>query len=283
MKLSSRPPLLPPKAVAAKLFFVGSTVGPLVDSLHNQCLLVYDIIPITLQPIFCSSWAVPPLLGLAYLILGYILPRVIDLLLLIDDSKIYNNDVDTDDDTKTQHVIAHEQRKRTTNTEELRNKAILAVTSTALIIKLSEFLQTHDCITLMDQRIILDSKTSLVIMILSDILQWIWLDQTPVALVAATITAIGGPLSELPFVANGFWHYIPQAADYLPLSGLDLPNNIIVEKLLGDGEGYRDLALSSITGPCYFAVTTDAIALSRYFYSCSGGGVDGNVVNGNEL
>ena len=180
MKLSSRPPLLPPKAVAAKLFFVGSTVGPLVDSLHNQCLLVYDIIPITLQPslaspIFCSSWAVPPLLGLAYLILGYILPRVIELLLLIDDSKIYNNDVDTDDDTKTQHVIsAHEQRKRTTNTEELRNKAILAVTSTALIIKLSEFLQTHDCITLMmDQRIILDSKTSLVIMILSDILQWI--------------------------------------------------------------------------------------------------------------
>ena len=134
----------------------------------------------------------------------------------------------------------------------------------------------------MDQRIILDSKTSLVIMILSDILQWIWLDQTPVALVAATITAIGGPLSELPFVANGFWHYIPQAADYLPLSGLDLPNNIIVEKLLGDGEGYRDLALSSITGPCYFAVTTDAIALSRYFYSCSGGGVDGNG-DGNEL
>ena len=131
--------------MAAKLFFVGSTVGPLVDSLHNQCLLVYDIIPITLQPIFCSSWAVPPLLGLAYLILGYILPRVIELLLLIDDdSKIYNNDVDTDDDTKTQHVIAHEQRKRTTNTEELRNKAILAVTSTALIIKLSEFLQTHD-------------------------------------------------------------------------------------------------------------------------------------------
>ena len=31
------------------------------------------------------------------------------------------------------------------------------------------------------------------------------------------------------------------------MSGLDLPNNIIVEKLLGDGEGYRDLALSLVS------------------------------------
>ena len=195
MKLSSRPPLLPSKVVAAKLFFVGSTVGPLVDSLHNQCLLEYDAAPITLQPvtsaspIFCSSWAVPPLLGIAYLILGYILPRVIELLLPRDDPKIYNDDAE---DTKTQ-LTAHMQRQTTTNTKELRNKAILAVTSTALIIKLSEFLQTHDYITLMDQQIILDAKTSLAIMVLSDALQWIWLDQTPVALVAATITAIGGP------------------------------------------------------------------------------------------
>jgi hypothetical protein len=37
----------------------------------------------------------------------------------------------------------------------------------------------------------------------------------------------------------------------------------IASKFLG-GE-YKELAISSITGPCYFAVTLDAIALGRYF------------------
>ena len=134
LKVSSKPPLLPPKATAVKLFLFGSTIGPLVDSLHNQCLLEYDIAPITIQnpisssasPLLCSSWAVPPLLGIAYLILGYILPRVIEL---VSNVKVSENDDPTTYD-KTDNI-------------ELKNKAILAVTSTAGIIKLSEFLQTH--------------------------------------------------------------------------------------------------------------------------------------------
>jgi len=89
--------------------------------------------------------------------------------------------------------------------------------------------------------------------------------------VAASLTAFGGPLSELPFVANGFWHYLPESADYLPLSGdLFRPGGVadaVASKILG--EGYNGLALSSITGPCYFAVTMDAIALGRYFYGSS--------------
>jgi hypothetical protein len=36
-----------------------------------------------------------------------------------------------------------------------------------------------------------------------------------------------------------------------------------LQSILGDN--YQDLALSSITGPCYFAVTMDAIALGRWF------------------
>jgi len=139
--------------------------------------------------------------------------------------------------------------RRTAN-KELRNKAILAVTSTAGIIKLSKILQTHE---------FFDAETNLEIMAASDLLQWIALDGTPVALVASCITFVGGPLSELPFVAHGFWHYIPQSADYIPLA------DSLASTILGDG--YRDLALSSITGPCYFAVTMDSIALSRYFYS----------------
>ena len=252
---SRRPQILPPRSTAAKLFFVGSTVGPLVDSLHNQCLLAYDIAPISIaaspnnvplsaSPLFCSSWVVPPLLGIAYIILGYILPRVIALI------------------TDRQDDIVEVQRIQE---KELQNKAIWAVASTASIIKLSEILQTHDAIEWFGHRIMLDSNFDLFIMAASDAVQWALLDCTPVALLEAVIVAFGGPLAELPFVAHGFWHYIPQAADYFPLSDSfghgGIPDNIATIIL---GEGYRDLALSSITGPCYFAVTMDAIALSRY-------------------
>jgi len=108
-------------------------------------------------------------------------------------SNVYVSDDDDD-------LVTYYER---TDNIELKNKAILAVTSTAGIIKLSEFLQTHE---------FFDAKTNLEIMAASDLIQWIALDGTPVALVASIITSIGGPLSELPFVAHGFWHYIPQSA-----------------------------------------------------------------------
>jgi hypothetical protein len=261
MKLSSRPPLLPPRATAAQLFFVGSTIGPIVDSLHNQCLLAYDIAPVTLSlpgsidlpsapPLFCSSWVVPPLLGVAYIVLGYIVPRIIE-------PATYLSSVGID----------HQRIQK----KELKIRAILAVISTAFIIKLSQFLQTHDVINLGGHPIMLNAKWSLFLMAASDLLQWISLDRTPVALVAATISAFGGPLSELPFIASGFWHYIPQSADYLPLSGDLFQEGGIADKVASNilGDSYHGLALSSITGPCYFAVTMDAIALSRYFNQSS--------------
>ena len=80
--------VLPSPNTAAKLFATGLTVGPVVDSLHNQCLLQYDILAISLKwpdalaadktydYFFCSSWTVPPLLGVAYVILGGVLPRI---------------------------------------------------------------------------------------------------------------------------------------------------------------------------------------------------------------
>jgi hypothetical protein len=225
-----------------------------VDSLHNQCLLQYDYAPITVvvdgssgSPLFCSSWAVPPLLGIAYVILGYILPRVIEWILSVG-----RKDVPTD--ASAMH-----------KSEELRVRAILAVSSTAAIIKLSEFLETHEMLTLCNNPIILDEQTNLAIMSLADAVQWIMLDHTPAALVTATITAVGGPLSELPFVANGFWHYNNEVANYLPLSDIETGGiaDLLASNLLGDG--YKGLALSSITGPCYFAVTMDAIALGRLF------------------
>ena len=232
-----------------------------MDSLHNQCLLAYEIAPITLSlpgsidlplapPLFCSSWVVPPLLGVAYIVLGYILPRIIE-------PATYLSSVGID------HQRIHNK--------ELKSRAILAITSTAFIIKLSQFLQTHDVINLGGHPIMLNTKWSIFLMAASDLLQWVSLDRTPVALVAATISAFGGPLSELPFIASGFWHYIPQSADYLPLSGDLFQEGGIADKVASNilGDSYHGLALSSITGPCYFAVTMDAIALSRYFNQSS--------------
>jgi hypothetical protein len=250
-------------STSARLFATGFVVGPVVDSLHNQCLLKYDLLPISLEwpssltewsdypYLFCSSWTVPPLLGVAYVVLGGILPRLFDVLLgQVSSSQI--NDSSDEPSTSLSSSPRH----------QLQQRAVVAVTTTALIIKLSEFLETNPSVTdaLFSS---LDRPTAhLTVMLVAALSQWALLDGTLSALLAASITSIGGPLSELPFVANGFWEYLDQASDYFPL--IDAPrDNFILQSILGDN--YQDLALSSITGPCYFAVTMDAIALGRWF------------------
>lgn len=258
-----RSSLLPPKVTALKLFVAGSTLGPLVDSLHNQCLLTYDFAPIVLnlphashespspEHLFISSWAVPPLLGFAYIVLGFILPSIFESLVGHVETKNVSNGI-----PDTQDV--------------LRTRAILAVSTTAAIIKLSEFLETHSGMSYQFNKypVVLDATTNIMIMMMADVLQWMALDRTIVGLLAATVTAVGGPLSELPFIANGFWHYNTNAADYLPLGDITFQPGGYMDVLVSNvlGENYKELSLSAITGPCYFAVTLDAIALGKYFY-----------------
>uniref|UniRef100_A0A7R9ZTI6 Uncharacterized protein n=1 Tax=Pseudo-nitzschia arenysensis TaxID=697910 RepID=A0A7R9ZTI6_9STRA len=287
-------------STTAKLFATGFTVGPIVDSLHNQCLLRYDFLPISLQwPIvlqqnqnafgdiavrsstiaadaiessgihaypyyFCSSWIVPPLLGFAYVVLGGLLPRILESIL--ESLQI-----------QKQEANATPSSSKVLSSQKLRTRALLAVTTTAMIIKLSEFLETHPGV--LDGSGILHSpietvSLSLLVMIMASLSQWALLDQSIVALVVATVTAIGGPLAELPFVGHGAWTYIDQAADYFPLQNLPSiaptfasSDNLLLEmsQALFGTSNYQDLALSSITGPCYFAVAMDAIALGRWF------------------
>jgi hypothetical protein len=250
-------------ATSVKLFATGAAIGPIVDSLHNQCLLRYYVAPISLEwptalsgwngydYYFCSSWTVPPLLGLAYVVLGGILPRVFQSVLAKKTQppqlQVATSPFSTDDSSNN-------------SAAKLQKRALLAVGSTALIIKLSEFLEVYPHVTDDIFPFLEQSQAHLVIMIATVLLQWGLLDGTMVALIVASVTAIGGPLSELPFVAGGVWEYIDQAADYFPLHGV---SNGLLQTLLG--ENYQSLALSSITGPCYFAVTTDAIALGRWF------------------
>jgi len=265
--------LLPKPPTTAKLFLTGAVVGPLVDSLHNQVLLQYEVLPIQItipqppaasffssdaaaaaaaDPIVCTSWLIPPLLGVAYVVLGGILPRIMENVIVVPMQRVFNsqgNDV-----------------KAKPTSQQLQTRAIIAVATTALIIKLSELLQTQS-LPLLPDGSYPDSEQSLAIMLFAALGQWLLLDGTPAALLAASITSIGGPLSELPFVASGFWQYIPSAADYLPLASLPNSGGGLLDSLAKAvlGDGYNDLALSSITGPCYFAVTMDSIALGRWF------------------
>ena len=255
-------PWFPPLPVCGKLFATGATVGPLVDSIHNQSLLRYHVAPIWVSwplhaPVtwtehrewwIATSWTIPPLLGIAYVVLGGVLPLWMDRLL----STMSMSSIDTK------------------SSSSLRTRAIWAVLTTALIIELSDVLETAQqqqehlwtTSTVLDSSLSSNSSTLSVLFLLGIALsQWALLDGTLAALLTASIVAVGGPLSELPFVACGVWEYLPEASDYFPLQGLP---DIHVPLWMQD---YRSLALSGITGPCYFAVTMDAIALGRWFGS----------------
>jgi len=265
----SSPGWLPSRAAAGKLFVTGATLGPVVDSLHNQCLLQYQVAPIAISSsgsdsiLFASSWLVPPLLGVAYVVLGQVLPRVfqkaIDVVSPVFEEK-------------------EERETQQQSTVRLGIKAAAAVATTAAIIKLSEYLVLHpggqvggvlentaafESATVMEQQ--------LLILITAAVVQWAYLDGTLASLLVASVASIGGPLSELPFVAAGVWQYLPNVADYLPLAGIESGSGLghVMTNLVG--KDYQSLGLSSITGPCYFAVTMDSIALGRFFDATSEG------------
>jgi hypothetical protein len=188
-------------------------------------------------------------------VLGNIFPQLFSILEKAEGPNSIPN-VTTD-----MYVKGNKGNKRINCTvEHFRLRAILAVTSTGFIIKLSEYLELHS----------FSAPINLLLMTLVALMQWSFLDQTLVALLIGIVVGIGGPLAEIPFVACGFWHYLPSAADYFPLS--DAENWLLAsgweigaEELKKVMQEYSTLGLSGITGPCYFAVTMDAIALGRYF------------------
>ena len=257
---------LPGRSTASKLFVTGATIGPAIDSLHNQCLLRYQVAPIVIpndvhEPhLFCSSWLVPPLLGVAYVIMGALLPRV------------FQHGIDALSPVLEETVEVETGRQ---SSIRLGLKAVTAVATTAAIIKLSEYLVLHpeggggvlentaafESATLLEQQ--------LLILITAAVVQWAYLDGTLATLLVASLSSIGGPLFELPFVAAGVWEYLPKVSDYFPLAGFDAGSGVGMLFSNVFGKDYQSLGLSSITGPCYFAVAVDSISLGRFFDATS--------------
>ena len=125
----------------------------------------------------------------------------------------------------------------------LASSALTAVTTTVAIIKASELLQ------------LAETPGAVALLYGACALQWALVDATPASAIFAAIVSVAGPLAELPFTWLGAWHYLPSVQDYWPLSALGA----------GAASGQPWAGLSHITGPCYFAVCTDAIALGKFF------------------
>ncbi|CAE6918717.1 Ogt [Symbiodinium sp. CCMP2592] len=211
---------------AGGLALLGAVLGPGVDAIHNQALLSYDVLPVSADLVVGvarTSLLVPPLLAVAYALLGSVLPSLAASILGSENAG---------------------------NLPLLRglsplSRAILAVTSTCLIIKASELLISAG----------VSGAIALPLLMLLAFFQWAVLDGRLFALALALVAAIGGPLAELPLMWLGAWHYT--APDYWPLAAFGL----------GATSGAAWAGLSMTTGPCYFAVTTDAMALGRLFAS----------------
>ena len=215
----------------------GGVVGPVVDGIHNSVLLAYDIFPVEPLGLFKTSLLIPPLLAVAYALLGGVLPNIVQRVLHDDDAAAAAAAADTSAPLPLVRLPVGPQ-------------ALAAVASTVAIIASSKVL--HESAP---------ASVSLPCLAAAALAQWALLDGTLASLVLAATASVGGPIAEIPLMVWGHaWHYL--TPDYFPLGAVtgDLP-----------GAG-----LEAITGPCYFAVTTDAIALYRYYYASllRGGGKD---------
>lgn len=210
---------------AAKLACTGAVVGTACDALHNQAILVYDRLPVRLDlgvGTVCTSLLVPVLLAVAYSVIGGVLPRL---------------------------TAGIEGGRPILGGRSRRERALLAVLSTACIIRASEALASAPL------------GPSAALLLLLAAAQWAVLDGSLATLALASIVSVGGPLAELPFLYTGVWHYTQPNLFPLELLGVLSPSDPA-----GAWAG-----LDLLTFPCYFAVCTDAVALGSWYGSGEGG------------
>ena len=154
--------LLEPRTLR-RLFAFGALGGPVVDAVHNQALLTYDVQPVEISLFVFNartSLLIPPLLGFAYCVLGALLPAAIASLGTLPD-------------------VLNARRFDGSP----RTRALLAVGSTVLIIKASDVLE----------RATAGGEAhglALALLAALALAQWAWLDATaPALLLALTVRA----------------------------------------------------------------------------------------------
>ena len=216
----------------ALLAATGAFLGPVVDGIHNSVLLSYDFLPVQPFGLFHTSLLIPPLLAIAYALLGGVLPMAIAHIL--QSLRVQLPSEIQPDAPKSLPIIKFKSRGL---------QAATTVTTTIAIIALSRYLHEDPSIS---------GEESLVLLSFVAIGQWAFLDGTTGSFILAFAAAIGGPIAEIPLMVSAHtWHYL--TPDYFPLAFLSFG-------------AVPEAGLERLTGPCYFAVTTDAIALYRFFY-----------------
>jgi hypothetical protein len=200
MRLPSPPPPQgPPAAAPAKLFAAGLVLGPLVDGPHNRALLEYGLAPVRVGLLhawsFETSWIVPPLLGLAYVVLGRVLPRAVERFL-------------PDAGTQAEPALS---------SQELRHRAGLAAASAAALVRLSAALESARAAAGIDPfshplpdtgAAFFSSQANLLVPFSLALLQWKALDGRASSLASAALASCLGPLCELPLCYLGCWRYL---------------------------------------------------------------------------
>jgi hypothetical protein len=167
------------------LFLFGFLVGPIVDAIHNQSLLQYLMAPISL-PLWADTYlktsaVVPPLLGVAYVVLGSLFPSFIGRVIPDPSPRIFDPAF----------------------------RALAAFVTLCLITRLS--------VVLLDAS--LSPPYAFAILSIAALSQWFLIDRRRSTLLLATVAAVGGPVAEIPMVAAGLWRYISPDI-FLPVPGL---------------------------------------------------------------
>lgn len=212
----------PPRPVLLGLAAFGALVGPLVDAVHNQALLSYDVLPVVLGPVHTSS-LIPLLLSPTYVLLGGVIPAALTAFFPRSSKPLFSPRIGLG-------IVPN---------------TLFAVSTTVGIIKASELLLASGASQLLATGVLYGAC----------ILQWALVDASPISAAFALVVSVAGPVAELPFTWLGLWHYLPNVQDYWPLSFIGADST----------SGQLWAGLAHITGPCYFAVCTDAIALGRCF------------------
>ena len=242
---SSQPavPPLDPKALGL-LALTGGVVGPAVDGIHNSVLLAYDLFPVRPFGLFSTSLLIPPLLAVAYALLGGVLPNILNRF-LGDEEEASSSSSSSSSSSPLLPLV---------RLPSAGLQAAAAVASTVAVIRLS--------VTLHETSLLAAAPpaSAPALLAAAALVQWAALDGTRGSLALALLAAVGGPVAEIPLMAGPLahaWHYL--TPDYFPLAGV-FP-----------AAATPEAGLEVITGPCYFAVTTDAIALYRFYYEFSVG------------
>jgi hypothetical protein len=155
----------------AVLGALGASLGPSCDALHNQVLLVYDILPVQIEAfgnVAKSSLLIPPLLALTYCLLGGVFPALVG------------------------NVVGSGQVPWQQSQGGSGTRAGLAVASTALIIKSSEVLATAGA----------PASQALGMLVILALLQWAILDGAYASLVLAIVLSIGEWASDAEYARN---------------------------------------------------------------------------------